>query len=441
MREPGSTGQAGVLRTDERGPTRPARPVHPAGSALPAGSAPAGAGGPAGAGRHEWERFAPAWHAVLGGLAALTAVLVVNDDGVGAIARWVALSLLAVLAAWYAVLGVRGLRREPGWAGTVYLAVAAPLTIALFAVAPVGGLMLCALYPHIWAMLVPRRAVVATVAVVGAVTAVVYARAGFANRALIGVFVLAAVSLAVALLLGLWIARIIGQSQRRAQLLAELAATRAELAAVSREAGGLAERERLAHEIHDTLAQGFTSVLLLLEAADSALGSDPEAARGHLDRARETARENLAEARALVAALTPPDLTRTSLPGALRRLVERAGAAPGLRAALSVTGTPRGLPTEHEVALLRATQEALANVARHAGASRVDVSLAYGTDAVCLRVCDDGRGFDPDTAHEGYGLAGMRVRASRIGAVVSVDAAPGAGVAVRFEVPVQGPAG
>jgi len=271
----------------------------------------------------------------------------------------------------------------------------------------------------------------------------------------VGVFVVAGVSLVIALLLGLWIERIIGQSRRRAALLAELAATRAELAAVSREAGVLAERERLAREIHDTLAQGFTSVLLLLEAIGAELGADPEAARRHLDRARDTARENLAEARALVAALAPPDLTRTSLPEALRRLVERADTepgrlverahaepgltpAPGLTATLSVTGTPRGLPAEHEVALLRAGQEALANVRRHAGASRVEVTLGYLEDRVSLRIRDDGRGFDPaiPVRADGYGLAGMPARASQIGGTLHVTAAPGTGVTVCMEIPV-----
>jgi signal transduction histidine kinase len=387
--------------------------------------------------RDEWQRFAPVWHAVMAGLAVLTGVLIVGDDGIGTGQRYLALGLTAALAGWYAIIGVRGLRRGPGRAGPVYVIIAAPLTVGLFAAAPVGALMLFALYPHIWVMLAPRRAIVATVAVVGGVAAVFLGRAPAGEPALVGILAMAGVSLVVALLLGLWIERIIGQSRRRAALLAELAATRAELATVSREAGVIAERERLAREIHDTLAQGFTSVLLLLEAIGAELGADPEAARRHLDRARDTARENLAEARALIAALTPPDLTRTSLPEALRRLVERADAEPGPTVTLSVTGTPRALPAEHEVALLRASQEALANVRRHAGASRVEVTLEYLPDRVTLRVRDDGQGFDAGVPVRpgGYGLAGMRARASRIGGAVHVTAAPGAGVTVCMEIP------
>jgi signal transduction histidine kinase len=389
-------------------------------------------------GPDEWRRFAPAWHALFAGLAVLTAAIIVTEDGVRS--RPAAIGLVAALAVWYAILGRRALSREPGWSGPAYLAVAAPLTVGLFILVPVGAMLLFALYPHIWAMLRPRQAVVATVVVVGAVTAALLPR----NRSdLVTVLVLTVVSLVLALLLGLWIARIIGQSRRRADLLAELEATRSELAAVSREAGVLAERERLAGEIHDTLTQGFTSVLLMLEAADTALGSSVppenpalEAARRHLDKARHTARDNLAEARALVAALTPPDLTSTSLPEALRRLVGRVDGGSGPRAALSVTGTPRGLPAEHEVTLLRTTQEALTNARRHAGAGRVEVSLAYESGRVSLTVRDDGRGFDPTVpAPDGYGLASMRMRAARIGGVVDVVTAPGTGATVRLDLP------
>jgi signal transduction histidine kinase len=363
----------------------------------------------------------------------LTATLVGVDDGVRPGARRIALLLLAALGLWYATVGVAAFRTDFGGAGHVYVVVAAGLTLAVFAAAPVGALMLFALYPHLWRMLRPRVAIVATVAVVAAVTAIAIANAGPDGPAPTGWLVIGAVTLAVGLLLGLWIVSIIEQSRRRADLLAELAATRAELEVANREAGVIAERERLAHEIHDTLAQGCTSVLLLLEAAESALGSDPAQATRYLRRAQETTRDNLAEARALVAALTPPDLSSTSLPEALRRIVERAGLPPGPAPELVVTGTPRGLPAEREVALLRVTQEALANVRRHAAATRVEVGLAYGPDGVSLRVCDDGRGFDPDAPRSGDGLTGMRARATRVGGVVSVTATPGAGAVVRFD--------
>ena len=388
----------------------------------------------------EWQRFTPAWHAGFAALVLLTAVLIAVDDELAAGRRMVAFALLAALAGWYVLRSPRGLRRDGGR----YVAVAAPLSVALFAAAPVGPMMLFAIYPHIWRTLSVRRAIPATAMVVAGVVAVTIARDGVSGSSLAGIGLTAAVSLVIAVPLGLWITRIIGQSRQRADLIAQLAAARAELAEMSHAAGVLAERERIAGDIHDTLAQGFTSVLLLLQAVESSLDTDPGAARRHLDRVRQTAQENLAELRALVAALTPPDLTRTSLPEALSRLVDRSNAVlepsnaaleASPHAVLSVTGTPRGLPAEHEVALLRAAQEALTNARRHAGASRVEVSLTYAPDGVSLEVRDDGRGFDPGLSPVGYGLAGMRTRANRIGGAVSVRATPGAGVAVQFEVP------
>jgi signal transduction histidine kinase len=382
---------------------------------------------------HEWSRHAAIWDAAMIGLCVSTAILVLFGVGVRPPYRWAALALLAALFAWYVMVGRGGLRRHRGAA---YLVLAGPLTVLLFAVAPIAALMLFAIYPHIWAMLPTRAAMVATVVVVGGVAVVTGFQQTVSAAAAPTALVVGALSLIIALLMGLWIARIIRQSGRRAALLAELAATRAELAALSRDAGTHAERERLAREIHDTLAQGFTSVLLLIEAAESELDGDPAAARQHLGRARETARENLAEARAMVAAMTPPDLTRTSLPDALRRMVERAGVDGGLRAVLDVTGTPFGLPAEHAVAILRSAQEALTNVRRHSGASLAEVTLAYTADTVNLRVCDDGCGFDATAATEGrYGLAGMRARAERIGAVLAIEAAPGRGVRISLEVP------
>jgi signal transduction histidine kinase len=394
--------------------------------------------GQPGTGQHEWRRFRAGWHGAFVGLAVLTAGLTLMMAGFGTATRIAVVGLVAVLLAWYAVAGVRALRRRPGWFGPAYLAVAVPVTIAVFAVTPVGALLLVALYPHVWIMLPPRRAVVATCAIVAAIGTVMVAYGPLDGAGVTSALVLSAVSVAVAVAIGLWIARIIRQSRQRAELIAQLAETRAQLAVVSREAGALAERERLSREIHDTLAQGFTSVLLLLEAARPALASAPSAAALYLDQAQDTARENLAEARSLVAALAPPDLAGTSLPEALRGLVERVRSDSGPAAELSITGTPRRLVAEHEVALLRMAQESLTNVRRHACATRVEVALVYATDRVSLQVSDDGNGFDPAVPQQGYGLAGIRARALGIGAAATIETAPGAGVVVRIDVPAAG---
>ncbi|MER5883007.1 sensor histidine kinase [Streptomyces sp. NPDC001941] len=230
------------------------------------------------------------------------------------------------------------------------------------------------------------------------------------------------------------------ESERHRRLVRELMSTRAELAAAERHAGTLAERERLAREIHDTLAQGLSSIQLLLRAAERALPEGSPAAE-HIDRARVAAQDNLAEARRFVRALSPPDLERGSLAGALERLCEP---GPGPRVRFSASGEPVELPTPYEVALLRIAQSAVANAVRHADASRAEVTLSFMDSAVALDVVDDGRGFDPDavaapTSEGGFGLPAMRLRAQSLGGTFTVESAPGQGTAVAVTLPL--PAG
>jgi signal transduction histidine kinase len=391
-------------------------------------SADAGAGAGTDAGTDEWQRTIRGWHVAFGVLAVLTAVLLMAHDEPGAGRRYAALGVLLVLAGWYVAVGARALPRECGPAGQWYVAGAVPLTVALFALDPVGSIMLFLLYPHVWALLPMRRAVAATVVTVAATGAAMLRGPGW----WLEVSVTMAVGLVVALALGVWITRIIEQSRQRARLVAELADTRAELAEVSRRAGAMAERERLAHDVHDTLAQGFTSVLLLLQAAGAA--TDPGTVAHLIGRAQNTARENLAEARALIADLAPPALHGGSLPDALAQLVDRLSGDLGVRPSLAVRGRPRVLLADHDVVLLRVAQEALANVRKHAGASRVDVSLHYDDAAVVLTVADDGCGFDHSTVDGGFGLPGMRSRVSQVGGafVVRPGAAGGTVVEARL---------
>ncbi len=228
-----------------------------------------------------------------------------------------------------------------------------------------------------------------------------------------------------------WVSRIIKQSEERAGIIDQLEATRVELAAAQHEAGRLAERQRLSADIHDTLAQGFTSILMLIQAAQADLdGSHPRAGR-HLDLAAAAARENLAEARALVADLAPAQLDGSTLPDALRRLSQAAGT----QASFAVSGRPEPLPMAAEVVLLRVCQEALANARKHANAHSVTVRLGYDPDAVRLEVSDDGAGFDPDLVSGGYGLRGMRTRVAEAGGTLTVCSKPGTGTQVSAEVP------
>lgn len=232
------------------------------------------------------------------------------------------------------------------------------------------------------------------------------------------------------------------ESERRRHLIEELTATRADLAAAQHTAGVLAERERLAREIHDTLAQGLSSIQLLLRAAERALPGTPENAARYVDRARQTAVDNLAEARRFVAALAPPALEGSTLADALERLCATTSTRHRITARFHLFGDPVPLPTAHEVALLRIAQSALANTVRHAGAATAEVTLRYLGDQVAVDVVDDGRGFDPgdlpvpDPQSGGFGLAAMRARARALGGTLTVESAPGRGTALAARLPL-----
>jgi signal transduction histidine kinase len=196
------------------------------------------------------------------------------------------------------------------------------------------------------------------------------------------------------------------------------------------------ERNRLAREIHDTLAQGFTGVILQLEGAEQVLGNDPAAALEHIDKARALARNSLQEARRSVWNLVPGPLEQDTLDAAIFQAVQDLGAEGELEVSFSCTGEPHQLSVEAQTCLLRVTQEALANVRRHARAGRVEVSLAYEEAGVSLTIRDDGGGFDPDAPRPagrggGFGLIGMRERCQLANGVFTVESAPRQGTVIH----------
>ena len=208
----------------------------------------------------------------------------------------------------------------------------------------------------------------------------------------------------------------------------------------AREAAVLEERQRLAREIHDTLAQGLTGVVTQLEAAEAALQDRPEAARGHLDTARCLARESLGEARRSVHALRPGPLEEGRLVDAIAAVARDWSRTSGVPAAVTSFGEARPLPSETEVTLLRVAQEALANAGRHAGASAVALTLAFGDGQVSLDVTDDGRGFDPAARRSGngsggFGLTAMRERVAALRGSLDVESGPGQGTTVVATIP------
>ncbi|MGW4834840.1 sensor histidine kinase [Streptomyces globisporus] len=396
-------------------------------------------------------------HALLAGLLAL---VVVRAVGEGAPDRAAVVTVTLLTAALYAAGAARSFAVRPGtsvaqpgdsvrpaisvqpgtpagawWLGGLWALWAALLVLspdALWVAFPLYFLQLHFL-PVRWAL----PAVVITAA--AAITSFVVHRQEIEPGAFIGPLIGAAV--AVATVLGY--DALYRESERRRELIVELVATRADLAEAERTAGTLAERERLAREIHDTLAQGLSSIQLLLRAAERALPENAPAAP-HVRAAREAAQANLAEARSFVRALTPPDLEHGSLAAALERLRART-TAPELTVRFAVSGTPVELPTPYEVALLRTAQSALANTVRHAEARRAEITLSFMDTSVALDVVDDGRGFDPSGApvharggggDSGFGLPAMRARAGSLGGVLSVESAPGQGTAVALTLPL-----
>ncbi len=222
--------------------------------------------------------------------------------------------------------------------------------------------------------------------------------------------------------------------------LEENAGLHAQLLAQAREAGVLDERQRMAAEIHDTIAQGLTGIVTQLEAADQARDR-PEAWQRHVRNAIGLARESLSEARRSVEGLRPEHLETARLPDALADVARQWSDLNGIPVEVVTTGDVQPLHPEVEVALLRTAQEALANVAKHANASRAGLTLSYMGDVVTLDVRDDGVGFDvgastvSDEPGSGFGLSAMRHRVNRVAGTLAIESEPGAGTAISARVP------
>ncbi len=250
-------------------------------------------------------------------------------------------------------------------------------------------------------------------------------------------------------------------NRRLETTLAENAALHERLLTQAREAGVLDERQRMAREIHDTLAQGLTGIITQLQAVEQA-EEDPAGRNRHVTAAIGLARESLSEARRSVHALRPEPLEAARLSEAVADVAGRWSALHGIAVQVTTTGTARPIRPEAELTLLRAAQEALTNVAKHARAARVGVTLSYMEHEVALDVRDDGRGFEScrgvdaeervgrtgglavaddlpcdDDAGGGYGLVAMRERIEGLAGTLLVESEPGVGTAISARVPVE----
>ena len=206
----------------------------------------------------------------------------------------------------------------------------------------------------------------------------------------------------------------------------------------TRDMAVLEERNRMAREIHDTLAQGFTGIVLQLEAAEQVINEDVARAQEHLDRARSLARESLNEARRSVWALRPQALEQLPLVDTLRHETEKFIQDSGVKVNLNISGERQVLPPDVESTLLRICQESLNNVRKHARASEAEVNLAFEKEVVKLTIHDNGTGFDTEVPTEGaFGLIGMRERARLLRGTLAVHSEHGQGTRIEVMIPVK----
>ncbi|WP_195166535.1 histidine kinase [Mycobacteroides abscessus] len=375
------------------------------------------------------------WDTYVVGLcaAAIVAMTLLNHGFPGNVP--VAAAALAAIAIITPTVGRRVIRsRRSGRTAAAFAATVVALWVIAVWSSPVAIAAIPAMYPVLFASLPLGAALCVTALVTLTPLAITVLSDGPRSPYLAIAIACTLVGLVAAPVIGTMIMTSMRQRARLATLIDDLRASRAESARLSHEAGVAAERERLAREIHDTLAQGFTSIAALTQAVEAELDSDPTAARAHIALIGNTARENLSEARGMVTQLMPPALDRGTVCTAIQRLCERLSAETGIAATTAISRPLPELGMATDVVLLRATQEALTNVAKHSHASSVHVRLAPTAQSVRLSLVDNGIGFTDDSM-DGFGLRGMRARIAQVGGTISVSPTPGGGATVTIEVP------
>jgi signal transduction histidine kinase len=377
-----------------------------------------------------WERTLQRWDAVCWVLYGLLTAVVVVLDPPGARKTW-SLVLLCVLAVCYATVS-----RFPG------NRVLRPYTYLLVLVGSLSGLaylrdgyaaLFIVTLPHFWVLASSSRASIGFSALGAAGTLVCSTlRAGWSAEFVSSNVISTLIVYSASVLIGLWVHQVVEESHERARLIAELEHTQAQLSQAHQRQGAADERQRMAREIHDTLAQGFASIIVLAEAARSGPHGTQQ-----LRSIEATARENLAEARELVGSAGDHERPAAgSIARTLRRTLDRFTEDTGLAIVAELADVDCDQQTR--IALLRCTQESLANVRKHARASTVTAVLARHDGEVELEITDDGVGFDAQRS-PGFGLDGMRKRLAELGGELTVTSSPGDGTRVLATIPVASP--
>ncbi|WP_374008967.1 sensor histidine kinase [Leifsonia sp. LS-T14] len=341
---------------------------------------------------------------------------------------------------WFLARPSRAGIRGDTWRAWLYVGIATAVYFVAYGLNTWANIALFILSPQFFLVLSAVPAAVAIVAINVGGVAVRWFVGDLAPGDIAGTLGLTVLIIAVSIYFSNRITAVTKQSRERGLLIDRLREQQREIAELSEQQGAAAERERIAREMHDTLAQGFTSIVTLGHAVQGELDTDPATARRHVELMTETAQENLQESRRIIAALTPGRLEESTLEQALGRVAGRFEEETGVPVAFAVTGEPHPAPPAVEVVALRVFQEALANVRKHAGAGSVQVVLGYPAGAVTLDVRDDGNGFDASAPREGYGLDGMQARVREVGGTFELTTAPGEGTRLRAMLPAPAPA-
>lgn len=399
---------------------------------------------PADSTRHAWQRWLPLWYGVFFAMLVLATLLSLGTAPRSFVSYLLLLGPSVLLGIWYVFCMAPFVQywRDHPLLAMGYLAIGWILWFGLTLFYSPYLFLLFGLYPQVFFFQRMPWKIIDMLILTGLSLWQQAMLLGGIN----GNLLITLVAAACGIIMALFIEAIVRQSRERHRLLRELEGTRQELALAERQAGVNEERQRLAREIHDTLVQGFTSIVIHLEAAEGALPSDRDMLQRHLDQARRTARENLIEARRLMWALQPEVFDHASLPEVLTSLARDWSEENDVASSATITGHPRSLRPEIEVALLRAAHEALANVAKHAHASQVTVTLSYMEDVVLLDVQDNGKGFDaaqPPASPSrqpasGFGLKALRARAEQLGGSLSIESTSGEGTTIALALPAVG---